>query len=295
MRVGGLIARPWFADAPPRLRAKTHEAMGGIVYWHGQVYGAHEDYEAALAIWREIGDEREIANAAYNLSFCFTMGDRPGAAARRPRAGRRAARRGARDLPPARRRAGRGERVLGHRHPALLRARQRGRGAGVRVGPGPVPAARRPDPGGVVAAPARAVAAQARRDRRRARSSSPTGLRLFMAAGDVAGVTLGLDDLSAVAVADGDLARARRGCRASPAGPGRARARASRASWRMRSSWRPGRTRASLMAPEDVARYERRGRVAAHRRRRALRAGRGRDRGAAGHPGSSGRARDGPA
>ena len=48
--------------------------MGGIIYWHGEVDGARADYEAALAIWREVGDRREIANAAYNLSFVFTMG-----------------------------------------------------------------------------------------------------------------------------------------------------------------------------------------------------------------------------
>ena len=70
--------------------------MGGIIYWHGEVDGARPDYEAALAIWREIGDQREIANAAYNLSFCFTMGVLQAAAAGRPRAGGRAARRGAR-------------------------------------------------------------------------------------------------------------------------------------------------------------------------------------------------------
>ncbi|HEY6570294.1 MAG TPA: tetratricopeptide repeat protein [Candidatus Limnocylindrales bacterium] len=73
-RVAALIARPWFATAPAPLRARTHEVMGGIIYWHGLVDGSRPDYEAALAIWREIGDEREIANAAYNLSFCYTMG-----------------------------------------------------------------------------------------------------------------------------------------------------------------------------------------------------------------------------
>ena len=74
IRVAALIACPWFAGAPPELRAKTHEVMGGIIYWHGEVYGARPDYEAALAIWREVGDRREIANACYNLSFVFTMG-----------------------------------------------------------------------------------------------------------------------------------------------------------------------------------------------------------------------------
>ncbi len=164
IRVGGLIGRPWFATAPPRLRAKTHEAMGGIVYWHGQVYGAHEDYEAALDDLAR--DRRRARDRERHLQPLVLLhdGDRAGAAARRPCARRRAAERVARDLPQAGRRAGRGERVLGHRHPALLRARQRGRGARVRGRPGPVPAPGRPDPGGVVAAPDRAVPAQARRD-----------------------------------------------------------------------------------------------------------------------------------
>ncbi len=90
--------------AAPSSGPRRHEVMGGIIYWHGEVDGARPDYEAALAIWREIGDQREIANAAYNLSFCFTMGVLAGAAARRPGAGRRPARRGDRDLSLAGRR-----------------------------------------------------------------------------------------------------------------------------------------------------------------------------------------------
>ena len=43
-----------------------------------------------------------------------------------------------------------------------------------------------------------------------ARSLVSGGLRLFTEAGDVAGVTLGLDDLAAVAVAEDDLPRAAR-------------------------------------------------------------------------------------
>ena len=41
-------------------------------------------------------------------------------------------------------------------------------------------------------------------------AASADGLRLFTAAGDVAGVTLGLDDLAAIAVNDGDFACAAR-------------------------------------------------------------------------------------
>jgi tetratricopeptide (TPR) repeat protein len=68
-----LMARSWFAAAPAPLRARTHEAMGGIAYWQGNLPGARPDYEAALEIWRAEGDRTEIANALYNLSFVFTM------------------------------------------------------------------------------------------------------------------------------------------------------------------------------------------------------------------------------
>jgi predicted ATPase/class 3 adenylate cyclase len=68
-----LIGRQWFAGAPAPLRARTFEVRGGIVYWHGDFAGARSDYETALALWRELGDPAEIANALYNLSFCFSM------------------------------------------------------------------------------------------------------------------------------------------------------------------------------------------------------------------------------
>ena len=47
-------------------------------------------------------------------------------------------------------------------------------------------------------------------DRRGASATSSTPIRHFHAAGDVAGLTLTLDDLSSIAVADGDLERAAR-------------------------------------------------------------------------------------
>ena len=95
-----------------------------------------------------------------------------------------------------------------------------------------------------------------------------------MAAGDVAGVTLLLDDLAAVAVADGDLVRAARLSGLRPASR-RARAPASPASWRTRSSCDP--------SPEAAERHVPRGSAAAAprarrcpSRRRSLRAGRDR-------------------
>src|SRR5262249_26797756 len=59
---------------PLPLRARANEVMGGIRYWHGDFDGAQPPYEAALALWREDGDRTEIANALYNLAFCFVIG-----------------------------------------------------------------------------------------------------------------------------------------------------------------------------------------------------------------------------
>ena len=207
--VKDLIGRPWFASAPARLRAKTHEVLGGIIYWHGEVNGARDDYESALAIWRGIGDDREIANAAYNLSFVYTMSVTG-------------------ELPPHAR-----EKADALLTEALQTYRSLGDDAGeanVYWGIGIQHYFARDN---VAAAAAFESALPLYRkvgDRTQeawslhqlgstrlklgevdvARGLLADGLRLFTEAGDVAGVTLGLDDLAAIAVADGDLPRAAR-------------------------------------------------------------------------------------
>ena len=254
IRVGGLIGRPWFATSSPRLRAKTHEAMGGIVYWHGQVYGAHEDYEAALNIWREIGDEREIANATYNLSFCYTMGI-------------------AQELPPDAR--ARADALLSESLAIYRKLGDEQGEANVFWGIGIQHYFARDN---AAAAPAfEAALALYRRlgDRTQeawslhqiglsrlklgetdvARGLIADGLRLFMAAGDVAGVTLGLDDLSAVSIADDDLVRAARLqglARRIQASSGTGLAGVVETAFEVAD--RP--EARTAMAPEDVARYE---------------------------------------
>ena len=204
-----LIGRPWFATAPAPLRARAHEVMGGIIYWHGAVDGAREDYDAALAIWREIGDEREIANAAYNLSFVFTMGI-------------------LQEPPPDAR-----EQADALLDEALEIYRSLGDVPGeanVQWGIGIQHYFANDN---AAAVPAFSAALELYRkvgdrtqeawslhqlglsllklgDIDEARPLLADGLRLFNEAGDVAGVTLGLDNLSAVATADGDLPRAAR-------------------------------------------------------------------------------------
>jgi tetratricopeptide (TPR) repeat protein len=50
-------------------RARFAEAYGGIAYWQSDEVTAKEQYDDALEIWRGIGDKREIANALYNRSY----------------------------------------------------------------------------------------------------------------------------------------------------------------------------------------------------------------------------------
>ena len=205
-RVATLIERPWFSTAPAPLRARTLEAMGGIIYWHGLVDGSRPEYEAALAIWREIGDRREIANAAYNLSFCFSMGV-------------------LQELPPdARERA---DALLAEALEIYQSLGDRAGEANVNWGTG---IQRYFDHENAAAVPAFEAALALYRqvgDRTQeawslhqlglarlklgeidvARGQLADGLRLFTEAGDIAGVTLGLRDLASVAAADGDLPR----------------------------------------------------------------------------------------
>jgi predicted ATPase/class 3 adenylate cyclase len=66
-RLADLAARDW--DLPPILRARLAEARGGVAYWQADHMEARECYQLALGAWREIGDEREIANALYNRAY----------------------------------------------------------------------------------------------------------------------------------------------------------------------------------------------------------------------------------
>jgi len=54
-------------DLAPRTHARLLEALGGVAYWQADAAASRPWYEAALEIWRTIGDRREIANALYNL------------------------------------------------------------------------------------------------------------------------------------------------------------------------------------------------------------------------------------
>jgi non-specific serine/threonine protein kinase len=62
-----LEAQGWRLDAADR--ARFAEAFGGIAYWQSDHPTATRLYDEQLRLWREIGDQREIANALYNRAY----------------------------------------------------------------------------------------------------------------------------------------------------------------------------------------------------------------------------------
>jgi tetratricopeptide (TPR) repeat protein len=61
-------ARPWARDDPLRW-ARLQEALGGVAYWHARMEDAARHYDEALAYWETQDDPTERANALYNRSF----------------------------------------------------------------------------------------------------------------------------------------------------------------------------------------------------------------------------------
>jgi predicted ATPase/class 3 adenylate cyclase len=74
LRLEAMDAAPWSRD-DPRLRARLLEALGGICWWQGDLPRMQVAYTEALEIWKDLGDDREIANAYYNLSFSYAVGE----------------------------------------------------------------------------------------------------------------------------------------------------------------------------------------------------------------------------
>jgi predicted ATPase/class 3 adenylate cyclase len=59
--------------ATPMRRLRALEAAGGLTYWMGDPAMMMANYRAALDLARALGDPREIAQAAYNLSFAYMI------------------------------------------------------------------------------------------------------------------------------------------------------------------------------------------------------------------------------
>lgn len=75
-RLEAIAREPWSRDDPV-LRARLMEALGGVLWWQADLVAMKPVYREAVDIWRAVGDKAEIANALYNYSFAFAVNPDP--------------------------------------------------------------------------------------------------------------------------------------------------------------------------------------------------------------------------
>jgi predicted ATPase/class 3 adenylate cyclase len=68
-RLDRVLAMPTWAGEPAPDRLRALEAAGGLAYWAGDMTAASRWYREAVEAARAMGDERELANALFNLFF----------------------------------------------------------------------------------------------------------------------------------------------------------------------------------------------------------------------------------
>jgi predicted ATPase/class 3 adenylate cyclase len=206
-RLRAIAAAPWSRD-DRILRARLMEAVGGVAWWQADLPTMAPAYEEALAIWEEIGDERELVNALYNSSFRYAVADdiKTSDPDGIGYAGMTRALELATSIGDERGRAnvlwGLGNYT--YFHDTDDRGLSRFQDA--------LEIFRRIGDRTMEAWSLHMLSTAQIRARRidEARQNASDALRLFHAYGDVAGITLALDDFAALAVADGDLPRAAR-------------------------------------------------------------------------------------
>jgi predicted ATPase len=76
-RLQSMADAAWSRD-DPRLRARLMEALGGVCWWQADIPAMGVAYHEALELWQAIGDKREIANALYNDSFRYAVSEMGG-------------------------------------------------------------------------------------------------------------------------------------------------------------------------------------------------------------------------
>ncbi len=210
-RLDAMAAAAWSRD-DPRLRAKLMEALGGTCWWQGELEPMTACYREALELWLEIGDDAEIANAYYNASFEFAVPaetDRTDPDSVTERTGREYIER-ARDI----------YRRIGDRRGEANALWALGNSLYFRARPGngedefrqALAIFREVGDRTMEAWSLHMLGTSLLRNGAvaEAREQVEHAIRHFYAAGDASGLTLTLDDLSAVAVAEGDLPRAAR-------------------------------------------------------------------------------------
>jgi predicted ATPase len=204
-RLEAMVSAPWSHDDPV-LRARLMEARGGVGWWQADLEGMGPAYEEALAIWERLGDAKEIANALYNDSFRYAITSEPGTADP-PRTGFDQMTR-ARDLATAagdeRGRAnalwGMGNWLYFHKlEDAGVTQFREALEIFQRLGERTMEAWSHHMLGAAFIQPG--VLDEAKRH-------VEAAMRLFHSFGDVAGITLTLDDFASIAVAGGELTRA---------------------------------------------------------------------------------------
>jgi predicted ATPase/class 3 adenylate cyclase len=208
-RLLAMEAASWSKD-DPRQRAKLAEALGGICWWQGDIPEMTARYREALELWLSIGDQAETANAYYNLSFAYAVPPTAEGVDFDPDGI------GLGYIEEARRRFHelddlRGEAnalwALGNYH--YFRNQ---RGSGVDEFRGSLEMFRRTQDVTMEAWALHMLGSGLLRSGNveEARQHIQHAIRHFHGAGDTAGLTMTLDDMSALAVADGDLDRAAR-------------------------------------------------------------------------------------
>ncbi|HYN69823.1 MAG TPA: tetratricopeptide repeat protein [Candidatus Eisenbacteria bacterium] len=71
-RLDTMAAAEW-SRRDPALRGRLMEAFGGVAWWQGDIAAMRPAYAEAVAIWRSMDDLSELANALYNYSFAFSV------------------------------------------------------------------------------------------------------------------------------------------------------------------------------------------------------------------------------
>ena len=66
-RFEAMAGQGW--ELTPRIAARFAEGFGGVAYWQADPKAADRWYAEALRLWRLVGDRREIANALYNDAY----------------------------------------------------------------------------------------------------------------------------------------------------------------------------------------------------------------------------------
>jgi predicted ATPase/class 3 adenylate cyclase len=208
-RLQAIADAPWSRDSDV-LRARLMEALGGVAWWQADLDVMGPAYSEALAIWEKVGDPHEISNALYNDSFRYAVSlsgsQKDGDPERLGFAQMTRARDLAVEIGDARATAnalwGIGNWL--YFHDAEDRGTAQFREAlGIfrRIGD-------RTMEGWSLHMIGTALVKAS--DNQEARDSVALALRLFHEYGDVAGITLCLDDFAAIAVVDDDLPRAAR-------------------------------------------------------------------------------------